>query len=253
MTLAKATAWKWITVTSAEASAGLPGGCIQAVPPAGAARETRWVLTTAALVLAASAWVVGWQRHGQAPAALQTHQIDLATGLSAAEQGIYTDLQAVHDEWQVLGAPLPPPTPDNWATGGWPPFADDLAARQRGALRWALRQAGQDYAYVSQPANAMPAAPTASANAASMPGPSAATPRAMLWRLLAAARSGPNSPPPLDVWLRATSAAPGQPELPGALDDASLTRHGWQQITAHLHARYGRAGPVHHHHHHHAH
>lgn len=233
-------------MTSAEASAaaGLPGGCVQPVPPAGAARETRWVLTTAALVLATSALFVGWQRQGQAPAVLAAHQIDLATALSAAEQGIYTDLQAVHDEWQVLGMPLPPPTPASWADGDWPPFANDLAARQRGGRQWTLHQADGGHAYLGLPVPD-PAAPTASAAAP------AETARAMLWRLPATIPRAGGAPVAVrfDAWLRTSPPAPGQPDLPSALDDASLARHGWRQITAHLHAQYGRAGPTHHHHH----
>ncbi|MDO4723653.1 MAG: DUF6162 family protein [Comamonadaceae bacterium] len=214
-------------MTSAEACAALPGGCVQQVPPANARHEARWVLATAALVVACSALVVLWHhQRGPGHTALQAHRVDLALDLSAAEQGSYTDLQAALDEWLADGAKLPPPEPGHWASEGWAPFANDLAAQQRGPRQWALLHSQGRYAYLGLP---LPAA-SASADAPA---------RALLWRLPAAAADANANV--LDVWLH---AAPAE-QAAGALDDASLIEQGWRQVAAHLHAHlHGQPQPT---------
>ncbi|WP_050716172.1 DUF6162 family protein [Ottowia sp. oral taxon 894] len=205
----------------AAGAAALPAGCVQQVPPAGAGRETRWVLVTVALVLALSGTVAVWQRHMQTEMALQAHQIDLATGLTAAEQGIYTDLQAVHDEWRAEGRPLPPPAPDVWASDGWPPFEQDLAAQRRGARQWRVVQAEGRYAYLGEPNEAQSSGPGEQGGQAA---------RLMLWRLPAAQDAEAR----FDVWLRTASGPARAAEaLPGLHDD-DLAAHGWRQVAAHL-------------------
>ena len=203
-------------MSEAQTSPALPAGYVQRVLPAGAARETRWVLITVALVLVLSAFVVSWQRHMQQEMTLQTHQIDLATGLSAAEQGIYTDLQAVFDEWRSLGGALPPPAPQWWADEGWPPFDADLAAQRRGSRQWRVVQAEGLYAYLG---------------VAAASDESAATHRPMLWRLpnLKGAKTQ-DAESRFDVWLR---TGPDAAPEPAGLHDDDLIAHGWQQVAAH--------------------
>ncbi len=201
-------------MSAATQTAPLPAGCAQPVPPAGAGRETRWVLVTVALVLVLSSIVVAWQRHMQEDLALQAHQIDLATGLTAAEQGIYTDLQAVHDEWRAEGRPLPPPAPETWAGDGWPPFGQDLTAQRRGSRQWRVVQAEGRYGYLGEPQEqGQEQAPDG---------------RLILWRLPAAQDAEAR----FDVWIY-TAASP--PRAPDDLHDDDLAAHGWQQVAAHLH------------------
>lgn len=234
-------------MTSAEPPATLPNGCVQRVSPAGALSETRWVLLAMALTLVVGALAVGWQRHWLPQEKLQAHQIDLATGLTAAEQGIYTDLQAVYDEWRSAGAPLPPPAPQRWAADGWPPFVDDLTAQKRGARQWRLLSFGGRHAYLGVGAEARL---SASESAQDGQGSGQETrPRWLLWRLPAApsakardeARAGDDEhEEAFDFWLHeAGSAAEGSvmPSSPESLDETSLIRHGWLQVAAHLKAR----------------
>ena len=54
----------------------------------------------------------------------------------------------MHDEWRAESRPLPPPAPDVWASDGWPPFEQDLAAQRRGARQWRVVQAEGRYAYL---------------------------------------------------------------------------------------------------------
>lgn len=230
---------------SAPSSDALPDGCIQRVLPAGALRETRWVLLAMALTLLVSMLAVGWQRRLLPQERLQAHQIDLSTGLSTAEQGIYTDLQAVYDEWQSMNAPLPPPTPKHWADEGWPPFIDDLTAQQRGRRQWRLLTVGDRYAYLGTGGH------TASSSA---PSEQHATPRVLLWRLpethaihamtkvKGAAENAHSDESPhtgFDLWLHEADTTPDG-ALPESLDEASLIRHGWRQAVAHLRAEYPR-------------
>ncbi len=226
-------------------SAALPDGCIQRVPPAGALRETRWVLLAMALTLLVSTLAIGWQRRLLPQERLQAHQIDLSTGLSTAEQGIYTDLQAVYDEWQSMNAPLPPPTPQRWADEGWPPFIDDLAARQRGRRQWRLLTVGDRYAYLGTGGH------TESSPAQ---GKQHAAPRILLWRLpethaihaMAKAKDATENAHAdellhtgFDLWLHEADTTPDG-ALPESLDEASLIRHGWRQAVARLHAEHPR-------------
>lgn len=208
----------------------LPGGCVQRVSPAGSGQETRWVLLTALLVVLFCAAVVGWQHQWQASGGLQSHQLDLAADLGASEQGVYTDLQVVHDEWVATGENLPPPTPAQWAAEGWAPFADDLSERQRGQRIWHLLTLGGHCAYLGIPA--------AIGGEPQEEGAPVVSKRLILWRLPEKQRlntgmssSGPANRPPFDVWVReGEEAPPGEEPLSERLDDADLIAHGWRQV-----------------------
>lgn len=212
-------------MSSAEpAGDGPAGGLRQRVPPAGHGAETRWVVLTAVLVVLAWAAAVGWQRHLLPAEGLAAHQIDLALDLSAAEQGIYTDLQAVHEEWLAAGAALPPPPPASWAAQGWAPFADDLVAARRGRRQWQLLQHDGRHAYLGLPL-------TAEGEAA---------PRLLLWRLPevqarpsgaeGASAPGSGAAAAFDVWLRPADGESQARSASPALEDAYLVAHGWLQV-----------------------
>lgn len=207
----------------------LPDGFVQRISPAGSGQETRWVLLMAVLVILFCAGVVGWQYQRQASGGLQSHQLDLAADLSASEQGVYTDLQVVHEEWVASGQPLPPPQPAQWASDGWPPFAGDLSERQRGARVWHLLALGGHHAYLGIPS------PDRGSTSQAVPSGGA---RLILWRLPEKAQ--PNAgvsaadtaqQPAFDVWLReGEDAGPGEVPLSERLDDADLMAHGWRQV-----------------------
>ena len=197
----------------------------QRVQPAGHGAETRWVVLTAVLVVLAWVAAVGWQRHLLPAEGLAAHQIDLALDLSAAEQGIYTDLQAVHEEWLAAGAALPPPPPASWAAQGWAPFADDLVAARRGRRQWQLFQHDGRHAYLGVPLAAAQGE---------------AAPRLLLWRLPegqlrpsgseGASVPGSDAAAAFDVWLRPASDEGEARSAPPALEDAYLVAHGWLQV-----------------------
>lgn len=211
----------------------LPSGHVQTVTAAGSRAEMRWVLLTVCIVLLCSALVIAWQRHLQPVQSLQSHQIDLATGLTAIEQGMYTDLQTIHDEWQATGALLPPPAPSIWAQDGWPPFANDLTAQRRGQRQWTLLHIGERYAYLGLPSGDPPPAATTSPTDAERP---------LLWLL---PRQGETAAR-FDLWLHTAGTARTPPATirPETLDEATLPGQGWQQIAAHQDALHT---PAHHH------
>ena len=80
-----------------------PGaGCIQRIPPTSAGRETSLLLLVALLVVILSGSVVLWRGLHAPGFRLQDYQLDLATALTPAEQGIHADLQAAFEEWRLL-------------------------------------------------------------------------------------------------------------------------------------------------------
>lgn len=198
--------------TSAERSAT---GCVRVVEPALGRSELRWVLIAAMVTVVLSALAVAWQRHHLQSHELAAYQLDLATDLKPAEQGIYTDLQAIYDEWAAVGAALPPPAPEVWVAEGWPPFADAQANTNRVARNWTLTQVAGRWAYVG--AAAVHNAPEHA--------------RAVAWVLPAVDADGDGVGMRFEVWL--SPAAPQQQSLPARLDAPALAAAGWGQVTAH--------------------
>lgn len=182
-------------------------GCIQHVPSASAGRETSLLLLVALLVLILSGSVVFWRGlHGQG-FRLQDHQLDLATALTPAEQGIHADLQAVFEEWRHLrqnAGVRTPPAVTYWANEGWPPFAANIGATQRGAHRWSLVQCADHVAYLGRSTR-----PELAAD--------------VLWRLPTENNAR------FELWLlRAETAA----SLPVRLETDDLIAQGWRQVVA---------------------
>ncbi|TBU90600.1 DUF6162 family protein [Phytopseudomonas dryadis] len=179
---------------------------VQVVRPAGAGHETLYVLLLCLGILLAAGSVVAWHGESETVASVESHQIDARRDLSAAEQGIYADLrvafdeiQARRDEEQTLLAP------EELAAEGFPPFADDASAINRGQHRWHLLQPSGTPAYFG-----------------ASQAPAVAGSFVML--LDAADAAAPQA----DIWLNRDS----DPGPPAGLDAQSLIDAGWQQIAS---------------------
>lgn len=198
--------------TSAERAA-LDAGCVQVIEPARGRVEMRWVALAVVVTIVLSALAVAWQRHQQHTVELASYQLDLAQDLSAAEQGIYTDLQAIYDEWVATGAKLPPPASAFWADEGWPPFADAQANTNRVARQWQLLEVAERWAYVG-------AAPEGG--------------RAIAWVLPPKDEDGDGdgAGARFEVWLSQAEAS--AQALPRRLETTTLAAAGWRQVTAHV-------------------
>lgn len=119
----------------------------QIVRPAGAERETRWVLVVAAVIFAGSVLTVGLRSPEPSLPGVAAYQIESRTGLNAAEQGIYADLKsAVADIADRRGEDFP--SPEDLARDALPPFASDLSARARGGHVWTLHGQGDHAGYL---------------------------------------------------------------------------------------------------------
>ena len=74
----------------------------QVVRPAGAGHETLYVLLVSLLIVILAATVVMLRGEREDEQAIASHQIDARRDLTAAEQGLYTDLRVAFDEIQLL-------------------------------------------------------------------------------------------------------------------------------------------------------
>lgn len=177
----------------------------QVVRPAGAGHETLYVLLVSLLILALAAAVVllRGERDDQQPIA--SHQIDARRDLSAAEQGIYTDLRVAFDEIQLMrDEAAAAPSVTMLAEEGLPPFVVDAGSQSRGAHQWAWLPLG---AYLGR----SQAPQVAGSFLLILPGDGSAE---------------------ADVWLRRDSAA----MAPDDLGQAALIAAGWQQVVSHYDA-----------------
>jgi|AGTN01.2.fsa_nt_gi hypothetical protein len=172
----------------------------QIVRPAGAERETGWVLLASGLILAAAVVAVGLRPAAPAGPVLAAHQVESRTGLTAAEQGLYADLKVAGEEIEALRQVAGrAPAPLDLATEALPPFAADSSAAARGGHGWSLMETGRGAAYV---------------------GVSAAPETAGSLVLLLDGHGA-------EVWLKRAAEAP-----PAALDEAALIGAGWKQVTS---------------------
>lgn len=175
---------------------------VQRVEPAGASRETLYLLGLCLLILALAAAVVLAQQTSTTEKQLASYQLDARRDLSAAEQGIYTDLLVALEEIHYLknetGALA---TPAELAEESYPPFATDISSVQRGGHSWKLAQLNDGAVYL---------------------GVSQQTAIAGHFLLLTDA----NSPLNDTVWLNASPAA----ELPVNLQQSTLVAAGWKQL-----------------------
>lgn len=121
---------------------------VQVIRPAGAGHETLYVCLVALLIVLLAATVVAWRAEPAQQVASATDQFDARRDLSAAEQGIHTDLLVALDELRLYledGQALP--EPEQLAEEGFAPFIADASAANRGGHAWQLLQIGGASAY----------------------------------------------------------------------------------------------------------
>ncbi|WP_323716151.1 DUF6162 family protein [Paracoccus aminovorans] len=118
------------------------------VPPASGRRESLAVAVLVAAILAVAAAVVSLHRDRGELAALPGWQIDLRSGLNAAEQGLTADLLNAAAEIPFL----PDSSPQALAEEGLPPFVADATAAARGGHGWRLVESGTFRAWLGLPA-----------------------------------------------------------------------------------------------------
>ncbi|AGT08613.1 DUF6162 family protein [Paracoccus aminophilus] len=163
-----------------------------AVLPSSGRRESLAVLALVVAILAGSAGVIALHRQDSDIVALPEWQIDLRSGLNAAEQGITADLLTAAPEIPFL----PDSRVETLAAEGLPPFTTDAASAVRGGHLWQKIEAADRQAWLGLPAQTDLARP-------------------MLLRLEGDAPT---------VWIAASPAATGD------LSDASLIASGWQMV-----------------------
>ncbi|MBK5001163.1 hypothetical protein IAE37_003439 [Pseudomonas sp. S31] len=177
----------------------------QVVRPAGAGHETLYVLLVSLLIVALAATVVLLRGEREDEQAIASHQIDARRDLTAAEQGIYTDLRVAFDEIQLLREEnAAAPGVATLAEEGLPPFVVDAGSQGRGAHRWQWLPAG---AYL---------------------GSSQANEVAGSFLLILPADAAGQA----DVWLRRDSVV----AIPAKLDAEDLIAAGWRQVVSHYDA-----------------
>ncbi|AMA46345.1 DUF6162 family protein [Pseudomonas monteilii] len=177
----------------------------QVVRPAGAGHESLYVLLVALLIVIVAGTVVTLRGEREDEVRFAAHQIDARRDLSAAEQGLFTDLHVAFDEIRLLQEERGElPDVAQLADEGLPPFVTDASSVSRGGHRWTLLDSGaylgrsQDRQVAGDLLMLPPGAPEASA----------------------------------DVWLLRASGGP----LPDALTSEALAAQGWRQVTTHYDA-----------------
>ena len=177
----------------------------QVVRPAGAGHETLYVLLVSLLIVILAATVVMLRGEREDEQAIASHQIDARRDLTAAEQGLYTDLRVAFDEIQLLREETAAvPSVQGLADEGLPPFVVDAGSQSRGSHQWSWLETG---AYLGR----SQAPQVAGSLLLILPGDSSGQ---------------------ADVWLRRDSAA----VTPADLGHAALIAAGWQQIVSHYDA-----------------
>ncbi|MBK4987912.1 DUF6162 family protein [Pseudomonas sp. S36] len=177
----------------------------QVIRPAGAGHETLYVLLVSALIVLLAAGVVALRGEREDEQAIERHQLDARRDLTAAEQGLYTDLRVAFDEIQMLREEhQAAPGVQALAEDGLPPFVDDAGSQSRGNHQWTWLQAG---AYLGR------------SQAQDIAG-----------SLLLILPAGNDGQP--DIWLRRDSSH----MPPDDLGQAALIAAGWRQVVSHYDA-----------------
>lgn len=173
----------------------------QVVRPAGAGHETLWVLLLCTLIALVATGVVYSHAAPDKESDIANYQLDARLDLTAAEQGVHTDLGVAFAEMQWFETDqghLPSPT--ELAAEGFPPFVDDASASNRGSHQWQRLQLGADVFYLGQ-SQAHDIAGTF-----------------LLWPQATDAQ----------IWLTRDA----ETDLPATLTTEQLIAAGWQQVIA---------------------
>ena len=177
----------------------------QVVRPAGAGHETLYVVLISLLIVVLAATVVWMRGEREDEQTIASHQVDARRDLTAAEQGIYTDLRVAFDEIQLLREETAAvPGVDALAAESLPPFVVDAGSQSRGSHQWLWLQTG---AYLGRSQDLQ----LAGSFLLILPGDSSGQ---------------------ADVWLRRDSAA----VTPDDFDQAALIAAGWRQVVSHYDA-----------------
>lgn len=177
----------------------------QVVRPAGAGHETLYVLLTALLTIALATTVVVLRGEREDEVAIAAHQIDARRDLTAAEQGLYTDLWVAVEEIALLREESgQPPDVAALAEEGLPPFVTDASSQRRGAHHWQRLPSG---AYLGRSQDAQVAG-----------------------SLLLILPANDSEQP--EVWLRRDRSG----LAPDDLGQTALIAAGWQQVISHYDA-----------------
>ncbi|NIF15551.1 DUF6162 family protein [Pantoea sp. Cy-639] len=178
---------------------------IQQVRPAGAGHETLCVLLAAALIVTLAAAVVTLRGERQDEQAIAVHQLDARRDLSAAEQGIHTDLWVAADEIRALREETGSAADAQaLAAEGLPPFVDDASSQRRGRHQWRLLDNGAYLGHSQDPSLAGTFLLIPAADADTRP----------------------------EIWLRRDSSALAPDDLATPL----LIAAGWRQVVSHYDA-----------------
>ncbi|WP_022961180.1 DUF6162 family protein [Halopseudomonas pelagia] len=177
----------------------------QVIRPAGAGHETLWVLLLCLLILLGASGVVLSHAKADIERDIASYQLDARMDLTAAEQGVHTDLGVAFEEMQwYLTEQGQLPSPAEMATEGFPPFIDDASASNRGGHQWHRLQLGSEIFYLGQ-SRAHDIAGTF-----------------LLWPQASEA----------EIWLTRDSDI----NLPTTLTTDQLIAAGWRQVVAHFDA-----------------
>ena len=183
----------------------MSAGFTQRVRPAGAGHETLYVALAAVLILLLAAAVVALRGVREDDTPIAAHQLDARRDLTAAEQGLYTDLHVAVDEIRTLREEQGGvPTPEALAAEGLPPFVDDASSARRGQHRWQWLPQGAFVGHTQMPEVA-----------------------GSVLLMLPDDDSLPTA-----IWLRRGDSV----VLPSELRPQTLIDAGWQQIVSHYDA-----------------
>ncbi len=177
----------------------------QVIRPAGAGHETVWVLALCLLILLGASAVVLSHAKADIVSDIADYQLDARMDLTAAEQGVHTDLGVAFEEMQwYLSEQGQLPNPTELADEGFPPFIDDASASNRGSHQWQRLQLGAETFYLGQ-SQAQDIAGTF-----------------LLWPQTSDA----------EIWLTRDDDV----TLPTTLTTEHLIASGWRQVIAHFDA-----------------
>lgn len=110
---------------------------MQTVAPNRAGQETLFTLLAALVIVMLSALTVCLNQRPMADVnSLATFEISSRYDLVPAEQGIYTDLLLVYEDWLVQNPSESNPDIATLLVENWPPFTDVIEQKQRGDHEW---------------------------------------------------------------------------------------------------------------------